>query len=271
MMSEPKRKNWYYGWEICRACGLKDFELWNAIVSKKFTPYTRTGEKVDIDAVIPKWKREIEKAKMTREQVEKSLQAFSQRALQLHTTIDDLIPPDDLTRLIHARSAPEIVMNAIFKKIRGFIYKTDEVSVFGNKNITDKQLRNDQAPPEQKSTKEASQELIELISQVAPEVENIFNAIKSRVGFPPHGVADIEKKWKDAGVAEFKAHKKEYNHVKLSHLNRKIYSLNPGKEKRDFMGKIFLAIAKDREFKHHGGYQNLYAIYSRIKKSNNKH
>lgn len=95
-----------------------------------------------------------------------------------------------------------------------------------------------------------------LVKSVWPEVIRLYNVIKS-VGF--NGL-DVESKLKDRAKNELKTNHANYSYIKSKHLNRKkLFSLNPGQEKRDFIGLLLKIIAKDHGIKK-TNYQRLYKI-----------
>lgn len=106
---------------------------------------------------------------------------------------------------------------------------------------------------------EPNKELYELIKSVGPEAAKLYSAIKS-VGFKG---LDIEIKLQDRAKDELKRNPAVYSYIKSKHLNKKLFALTTGQEKRDFIGNLLQIIAKERKFKM-TNYQKMYQTYASI-------
>ena len=123
-------------------------------------------------------------------------------------------------------------------------------------NDPEKEIENDLKDfiQEQRGANEVREEEEALVKSVWPEVERLYKKIKA-VGFKE---TDVESKLKDQAKNEVKTNHADYIYIKSRHLNSKqLFTLNPGQEKRDFIGQLLQIIAKDHGIKK-TNYQRLY-------------
>jgi len=105
-----------------------------------------------------------------------------------------------------------------------------------------------------------------IVKLVWREVTSLYQKIKE-VGF---GGLDIESKLKDQAKNELKTNHTNYDYIKSKHLNsKKLFTLNPGQEKRDFIGQLLQIIVKDNGIKR-TNYQRLYKIGVKIFSNHNQ-
>jgi hypothetical protein len=97
-----------------------------------------------------------------------------------------------------------------------------------------------------------------LVGEAKPEIETIYNAIKE-VGFSSRNIS--EAAWKKKAEGVFAEQRGNFKLIKSEYLqDRNIYFLNPGKEKRDFVGALLKKIVEKETGKLIGG-QKLYDKY----------
>lgn len=101
-----------------------------------------------------------------------------------------------------------------------------------------------------------------LIEEVKPEIESIYNAMKRDVGFSAYTL-DIEIKLKEKAISTFSHKKNEYKLIRIEHLeDSRIYQLDPGQSKRDFVGALLKKIVEEQIGREIGG-QKLYKLYTK--------
>jgi len=116
--------------------------------------------------------------------------------------------------------------------------------------------------------KEISQEIHKMLNDAGPEVEKLYTAIK-KIGFSGKKTVTAVQ-YRDAVMKCFRGNRKNFNMIIESYLSDwNLYSFRPGQGKMDFIGKILLEIARDRNLGI-GNFQKIYQMYlstKRLKKS----
>jgi hypothetical protein len=117
---QTESRRWIYGYDICHIYDVKDSELWEAVKSGRLTPYTNTGEKIDIDKWKGSWDLHIKEAK-------RILTSIATQAKQQGMTINDVDVPPESIQFIHRYNKKNFILEA-----RNFSYRkdTEEFKVF---------------------------------------------------------------------------------------------------------------------------------------------
>ncbi len=104
------------------------------------------------------------------------------------------------------------------------------------------------------------QEVRDKVREAKPEVLEIYEAVK-KVGFSGRK-PDAPAQWKRAVNEAFITNEERFRFVRNEYIeDKKLYVLNPGHEKRDFMGALLKKII-EQETGHIIGGQKLYSIFS---------
>ena len=86
-----------------------------------------------------------------------------------------------------------------------------------------------------------AQEITSIMKNAKPEIERIYSSIK-RVGFSARKHISDEE-WRAPALRSFDEHENAFEYVKREYLEDiNVYALSPGKEKRDFYGRILQKI-----------------------------
>lgn len=114
--------------------------------------------------------------------------------------------------------------------------------------------------------KSLPKEVKDMVEKSLPEVIEIFSSIK-KIGFTGR-LIDSEKKWMNSALERFDDSKKDWKYIKREFLeDKKLYFLNEGKEKRDFIGRLLKKIVEDQGLGKFGA-QDLYAASKKVKPTN---
>jgi hypothetical protein len=110
--------------------------------------------------------------------------------------------------------------------------------------------------------KEIPDEVISLMQSAKPEIERLYEALKT-VGLGQE-YGEPEARWRDAVLKEFKRNESEYNLVRKDLLqNPNLYILNTGQEPRDFKGKLLQLIIENQGLGRFN-FQKLHDSYKRL-------
>lgn len=92
-------------------------------------------------------------------------------------------------------------------------------------------------------------------TQVWQEAVRLYEILRE-TGF---GGSDVEKKLQSAAKKELNQNRKLYKYIKQKHLDKTdLFALNPGQERRDFIGKLLQRIVGKGEKNNYIGAQRLY-------------
>ncbi len=195
---------------------------------------------------------------------------------------DSMEPVDIEKEIEHRKNVPHLqqqygedfqqeFFSALQGRIAMYVFKEDELISFAKKNdlplpsekATGPEIVEDQEGVEQETRdEEVPQEVVELIREIKPKMESLYNDLKERVGFDYDNRRELEKEaicWlndQDDQVIK-NVFKKDY------FKDQKIYSTNPEQIPWDFIGPLLKKIVKDQLKKKIGG-QRLYEIYKEI-------
>jgi len=102
-----------------------------------------------------------------------------------------------------------------------------------------------------------------LITEVAPEVESLFKAIK-KVGFSGRNPDANDETWQEVALLHFDKNQKEFNIVKREYLEDKgLYAFVAGQEARDFKGCLHQNILEGKGLGKHSA-RNLADLHKQI-------
>ena len=256
---------WISGQELLTRWNIKGIELLE-YVNEGLQPHTLAGRPIPPpDALeelteLEPWKKRIEELKRlcklsdsrsivkyrqltAKEDYRNEIKALEEKVKNLETKLskgnsyswENFQPAD-------SEAATALIINSLVDSL----FELSDAMAFEKEHATGQEDKTDS-------------EIIDLIKAVKPELEKMYKAIK-KVGFSGR-LPDAEDQWRQAALNMLQRNKKEFTLLtKEDLMDKEIYVLTSGQERRDFVGKTLRKIVE-----RHGlgpiGYQRLYEIY----------
>jgi hypothetical protein len=157
----------------------------------------------------------------------------------------ELSNPTAITWANYIAADSEEEVEKIINFLASSLYKSEDVSTLKNSIAIQRDSK-----------------IIKIIKAVKPELESVYSAIRE-VGFSSE-LQEPEERWKKAALKRIKQNRSFFKILTEKDLtDKKIYRLNGGQERRDFIGNILKQIVLRSDL---GpvGYQRLFRLYNKI-------